>query len=303
VEASPENNAPFGIGLRRFTKLADARERGLVLSAFGVTHAISRDAQEWVIWVAPEDAERALSDLLAYEAELREQYVPEEEELVVKVSFWSVPLVALVMVGFAVLQAENGEAWRESGILASELVVGRGQWWRIVTALTLHGDVPHVVANLGAGLIFGALLIPAFGQGLAWFLVLISGATGNALTAWTYFPQDHRTLGASTAVFGALGLLGGDALGRILQRRAGRSWWVWMLPLGAGVALLAFLGAGEGKANVDVLAHLWGFAVGLPLAVGLASLHPNQRHPALQWSCGLGSVALLSVAWVLTCRR
>jgi hypothetical protein len=73
------------------------------------------------------------------------------------------------------------------------------------------------------------------------------GNLGNALTALAYWPQEHRSLGASTAVFGALGLLVGDALWLLLRRRAGRSWWKWMLPLGAGLSLLAFLGTGEGK--------------------------------------------------------
>lgn len=303
MEDPAENNAPFGIGIQRFAKIADARERGLVLSALGVTYTISREAQDWVLWVAPEDVMRALRDLEAYEAELRETPAQLIEEIPVKFSFWTVPLVALVVVGFAVLQAEKGEVWRESGILSSERVVGLGEWWRVVTALTLHGDVPHVVANLWAGLIFGALLIPAFGQGLAWLLILVSGVLGNALTAWAYFPQDHRSLGSSTAVFGALGLLVGDSLGRVLQRRAGRSWWVWVLPLGAGVGLLAFLGAGEGKSNVDVLAHLWGFAVGLPLALGLAFVRPNQRHVGLQCGCGFAALGILSAAWVLACWR
>lgn len=296
----PENTAPFGVELRRFAKLADARERGLVLSASGLIHAIARDGEEWVLWLAPEDIPRAFTELEAYEEELEAAAKrPSEEAPPERVAYWSVPLVALVIVGFAVFQAEGGEAWRKAGILSSELVVGRGEWWRTLTALTLHGDVPHVVANLWAGLLFGALLLASFGQGLAWLMILVSGALGNALTVWAYYPQEHRSLGASTAVFGALGLLVGDALGRLLQRRSGRSWWLWVLPLGAGIALLAFLGAGEGKANVDVLAHLWGFVAGLPLGAGVALAKPAPNNGWLQSACGLGAAGILVLAWVL----
>jgi len=217
----------------------------------------------------------------------------------VKVRWWSLPLVAMLMVGFAVAQAELGEKWKEAGILSSDLVCGQGQWWRTITALTLHGDVPHVLANLGSGIWFGGLLVPSFGQGLTWMAVIASGALGNALTAWAYYPGLHRSLGASSAVFGALGLLVGDALVRLLQRRSGRTWWRWVLPLGAGIGLLAFLGAGEGKANVDVLAHLWGFAVGMVLGFLIGYFRPSPASVFLQWSCGISAVALVGTAWVL----
>lgn len=298
----PENETPFGVAVLRFAKLADARERGLVLAAIGLTYAIARDGEGWTLSVSPEDVSRALMEIEAYDAELRGVAIHSAVEVPAKVGYWTVPLVALVLVGFAILQAERGDRWTEAGILSSEWVMGRGEWWRTVTALTLHGDVPHVLANLGAGLIFGALLFPAFGQGLAWLMVLLSGALGNALSVWVCYPQPYRSLGASTAVFGALGLLVGDALWRLLRFKAGRLWWAWVLPLGAGVALLAFLGAGEGKKNVDVLAHLWGFALGLPLGMGVSIFSPAQNSRALQLGCGVGVFVVLALAWGLACR-
>lgn len=300
ADASEEKD-DLGVVLRVFPKLVDARERGLVLAAAAVTHVIQRDGDTWVLKVAPEDLALATAEMAAYDGELSARGSRERPEVAPKVAFWSVPLVATIMVGFAVAQAEMGHLWREAGVASSEMVVGRGEWWRTVTALTLHGDVPHVLANLSSGLVFGALLFAAFGQGLAWLLIVISGALGNALNMWVCFPQPYRSLGASTAVFGALGLLVGDALARLLRHREGRSWWVWVLPLGAGVALLAFLGAGEGKANVDVLGHLWGFAVGLPAGAVVSLLTPDPNGARLQWLCGLAALAVLALAWVFAC--
>jgi len=74
-----------------------------------------------------------------------------------------------------------------------------------------------------------------------------------------------------------------------------------VLPLGAGVALLAFLGAGEGKANVDVLGHLWGFAVGLPAGAGVSLLTPDPNGAKLQGLCGVAALALLALAWGFAC--
>ncbi len=290
--------SPPVVELGRFTRLSDARERGLVLAACGVTHAIGRDGDDWFLQIARQDLSRAVSELAAYEAELAGREAP-VEEVFPAVPHWSLAIVAVIVIGFAVTQAEMGDIWRAAGVLSSPLVCERGEWWRTVTALTLHADVPHVVANLCAGLLFGGLLITSFGQGLAWLSVVLAGALGNALTAWAYFPEPHCSLGASTAVFGALGLLVGDALGRLVQRRTGRSWWCWMLPLGAGVSLLAFLGAGEGKGNVDVLAHLWGFVVGGPLGLGIAICKPNPNSRLLQCICGLCVLLILGLAWIV----
>lgn len=294
----PDPSLPLIVDIAQYVRLKEARERGLALSARGITHSIGREGNTWLLRVAALDAPAALEELQAYEAELKNTDVPPPDESPLPLSFWSLPLVALVVVAGAVLQAERGPSWRELGILSAEKVVGQGQWWRVLTALTLHGDVPHVLANVWVGLLFGALLVPAFGQGVTWLAVLAAGAAGNALTALSYWPQDHRSLGASTAVFGALGLLVGDALWLLLRRRAGRSWWKWMLPLGAGLSLLAFLGAGEGKASVDVMAHLWGFAAGLPLGFGVSVLRPARAPIPLQLACGACAVLWLAGAWV-----
>ena len=294
----PDPAIPLIVDIARYVRLKEARERGLALSARGITHSIGREGDIWLLRVAAPDVAAATEELEAYDAELTSTEVPPPEEPPVRLRFWSLPLVALVVVTGAVLQAERGPAWTDLGILSAEKVLAQGQWWRVVTALTLHGDVPHVLANMWVGLLFGALLVPAFGQGVTWLAVLTAGAAGNALTALAYLPQEHRSLGASTAVFGALGLLVGDALWLLLRRRAGRSWWKWMLPLGAGLSLLAFLGAGEGKASVDVMAHLWGFAAGLPLGFGVSVLRPAHAPAPVQFACGAGAALGLAGAWV-----
>jgi rhomboid protease GluP len=294
----PDSNSSLIVDVARYERLKDARERGLALSARGITHSIGREGNTWLLRVAEVDKRAATEELHAYDAEMREEESPFQEEPPVRPRFWTLPLVALTVIGGAVLQAELGIPWRDAGVLSAEKVVAAGEWWRVVTALTLHGDVPHVLANLWVGLLFGALLVPAFGQGVTWLSVLAAGAAGNALTVLAYWPQSHQSLGASTAVFGALGLLVGDALWLLLRRRSGRSWWKWMLPLGAGLSLLAFLGAGEGKTSVDVMAHLWGFAAGLPMGLCVSALRPAHAPSCVQTACGSGAAFALAFAWL-----
>ncbi|MCK4503854.1 MAG: rhomboid family intramembrane serine protease, partial [Desulfuromonadales bacterium] len=78
----------------------------------------------------------------------------------------------------------------------------RGEWWRLITALTLHSDILHLASNIALGGLFMVRLSHILGSGYAWFLVLCSGAIGNLLNALVQSP-DHRAIGASTAVFGA----------------------------------------------------------------------------------------------------
>jgi rhomboid protease GluP len=285
------------VDIARYERLKDARDRGLALSARGITHSISREGNIWLLRVAAADLTAATEELHTYNLELQEAESHRVEEPQVRPRFWTLPLVALVIVGGAVAQAELGAPWRDAGVLAAEKIVADGEWWRVLTALTLHGDVPHVLANLWVGLLFGGLLVPAFGQGITWLAILAAGAAGNAFTALAYWPQPHRSLGASTAVFGALGLLVGDALWLLLRRKSGRSWWKWMLPLGAGLSLLAFLGAGEGKTSVDVMAHLWGFAAGLPMGLCVSALRPSHAPACVQVLSGTGAALALAGAW------
>ena len=47
----------------------------------------------------------------------------------------------------------RGADWSEVGRVSGEQIL-HGQWWRVVTALTLHADVMHLVGNVIACLIF-----------------------------------------------------------------------------------------------------------------------------------------------------
>ncbi len=298
------------VELGRFRRLADARELGLVLAAASIAYSIERENRDWLVRVDSSGFTKALEEWRIYQSANPKVSPPDVEEdvedraPVPQPSTGSLWAVACVMVGFAVVQAECEPAWREAGVLSSERVWGHGEWWRTLTALTLHADAQHLVANLATGLCFVRWLISAFGGGLAWFLVLLTGAVGNAVNVWCYFPGQYRSLGASTAVFGALGLLVGDAMGGFLRTRQGRSWWRWVLPLGAGTALLAYLGAGDGReGRVDVTAHLWGFLVGIPVGLLGGWYRVGRLLPGwFRLALGGGAAVLLAVAWSLALR-
>ena len=114
----------------------------------------------------------------------------------------------------------------------------------------------------------------------------------------TYTP--NSPLGASTAVFAALGMLSGMAWRQRLTLRE-RLWYRWA-PLIAGICLLTFLGAGS--AHVDVLGHALGFLFGL--AVGWMYVRADmqsRRGRRRQLVAGAGALLAIFGAWFLALRH
>jgi len=168
----------------------------------------------------------------------------------------------------------------------------RGELWRVVTALTLHADVLHLMSNVVIGGFFVLWLCREIGPGLGWLAVLLSGAVGNAINAVIQSPL-HNSIGASTAVFGAIGILSG--LRAHENSAASRSVFV---PLMAGIILLAFLGAGGER--TDIGAHLFGLISGV--AIGALLSNWLKSHPVpirmQQRVFGTAAVLVLMLAWL-----
>lgn len=204
----------------------------------------------------------------------------------------------LVLVAYCAGIQAFGADWLAQGSLDARRG-GAREWWRAVTALTLHLDQAHLLGNLLFGIAIGAMAGRAFGPGIAWASVLAAAAAAN-YADMLISPPLHRAVGASTAVFAALGLLVGFAWrhGLTLRERFKYAY----APVFGGVALLALLGAGD--QHVDVLAHALGFIAG----VATGWLHsrlgiPRSRGRAVQYAAGGAALGLVALAWALALRR
>jgi len=188
--------------------------------------------------------------------------------------------------------AEFGNEWFRRGAVDSTAVLQSGQWWRLFTALTLHADPVHLLGNLVFGGLVIHFLLRVYGVGLGLFLTILCGALANYANVLAH-GSGHLSVGFSTAVFAAIGLLAGSQLDR--QRFGGI-----ILPLGAGLSLLAMIGS-EGV-QTDLGAHLWGLAVGM-LSGLLRRLLPGggeaQGRGWLQAGLLVAVFALLVGTWFL----
>jgi len=270
-------------------------ERAFVLLAVGIPYELSQTAQGFCLWVEPSHLEQARSHLLHYQQESRRPPPVSVAPPRLYNHAWvgsALYVLVLILVAVAVSSGWGRLDAFEAGELNAGLV-RQGQWWRAWTALTLHLDAAHIAANLGAGAWFGYLAGRLLGPGTAWALVVLGAGVANWLEA-LLAAADHRAVGASTAVFTALGLMAAYSWRerRTMTLRPAQQYG----PLFAGVILLGWLGtSGE---HTDVMAHLLGFAVGGALGALIAHDRLQRVWRRLpQWLGGAVALGMLVLAW------
>jgi membrane associated rhomboid family serine protease len=270
-----------------------------MLGAVGIQSSIVFDGLQFVVLVSDADVASALSHLTQYEVE-RRPGPPPPPPLPALPHAWVGCVVYAALLVCIGLMVSNG-FWRldafDAGALDAARVQG-GQWWRAWTALTLHLDGSHLVANLAAGIWFGYLAARQVGSGVSWLLIVAAAGAANLIEAMAG-PGSHQSVGASTAVFASLGLL--SAHSWRLRAPALQQWAQRWAPLVGGLVLLAWFGAGDqdpdAVVHTDVVAHVLGFAMGIAAGVLAARQRAciGQRVP--QWAAGLAAVTWIALAW------
>jgi membrane associated rhomboid family serine protease len=263
-----------------------------VLEARGIAWRHGQGAGQWLLSVRAEDAAAAARELNAYRRENARGSAVAAPPVMIGGGWFGVTSFVAVLLLIAVLAHELafGIDWLAIGRMDAARLLG-GEAWRALTALTLHADTIHLLGNVTFGALFTYFVGRYLGGGVGWIAILASGALGNALNGWLTGPE-HRSIGASTAVFGALGLLSAFTWRRGFPRGTSRR--SRLAPVVAGVGLLAFTGtAGE---NTDLGAHLLGFAVGFLIGVGAARL-PLPTSARIQVAAGAAAWLLVAGAW------
>lgn len=261
----------------------------LIMSAKNIPHELYNLPDGWTLYVRAADAAQAQQEITQYEAGERERkvkrrwpsYFPE-----------SLPGLAFVLGALAIFHSftyapPGREFWLDAGHASASRILD-GQWWLTITALTLHGDLEHIASNLFFGGIVVWALRRVIGPGRSWVLVLLAGALGNYMNA-VFYGSAHNSIGASTAVFGAIGALSAVQAAERFRMPRTRIW----IPFAAGLALLASLGTSE---KTDFMAHFFGFIAGI--GVGLAAIPALNRDIFAGRAAGI-SLSILCLAVVL----
>lgn len=234
---------------------------GLILSSVGIFHKAMERREGWQIWVDEKDEEEARSHIHKYEQENALLAKPAPASVAPKIKLLNGIVVALFLMVVYAAVADNRDAFIALyGVSASRIMAG--EVFRTATALLLHADAVHLVGNMAAIALFGSVVCASNGFGVGWLMVLLSGIFGNYLNAWLH-QSAHMSIGASTAVFGAVGMMAAHQFLRKIRQPEER-FKAW-LPIAGGMALLAIFGTGAGR--TDIMAHLFGFACGLLLQI------------------------------------
>jgi rhomboid protease GluP len=267
--------------LKEDLSLSQALDASLLLEAVGIPHELyGLPDDRWLLAVPERAAARATDALHSYAVEnapaAAAEARPEYGDSLLGFT------VALGLIVSAMLFGPRAQTrWFERGS-AEAARICTGEWWRALTALTLHADAGHAAGNAVAAGILLTALARRVGPALAVWTALCAGLAGNLATAYSV-RLHFSSIGASTAVFGALGAVSA------LQAPGKRAW----MTLGAGVALLGFLGTGE---KADLLAHLFGFIAGALLGAALRRVR-SPRRSLLQPLLALAALAPLAWAW------
>lgn len=281
------------VEIRQFHQRAEAEQHALVLIAMSINCLLIRQPWGIGLLVIAGDEERAQYQLDAYAAENRPRLPPLPRFSVSQVLDGALVYSAIL----ALLQAAAVGGWFSadwfSGGAAQAGLITDGEWWRAFTSLGLHADLGHLMSNIVFASFFAIFVCQILGAGLGWLSILLAGGFGNLLSA-ALQSADHTAIGASTAVFGALGLL---AALTWQHQRFSQSGLRRFAPLAAGLMLLSFLGIGGER--TDIGGHLAGFGAGVVLALLLhygGSLLRTDHRAQIRY--GIAAFGIVGISWV-----
>lgn len=273
-------------------------EAAFVLTAMAVPHQVLDESHAWHLWVPASEAARAQHELSSYWRE--NQWVAQRPPQSPAIDSGVLGVLGFLLVIWALpwLQSWNfgpmspGQ-WHQHGAMAAAAVMD-GQWWRTVTALTLHADIGHIVSNSAFGALFGGLLCRQLGSGVAWLVTLGAAALANFANAILQ-PDSFVSIGASTATFAAMGMLATVVWRRGYYRNL--DWRRSVAPIFAAFALFSFTGIGD--LNTDVMAHLFGGISGGLAGILAARIPMRWLSPRVQLTAGAASVVMIAMSWQL----
>ncbi|MCF7687698.1 MAG: rhomboid family intramembrane serine protease [Cephaloticoccus sp.] len=255
------------VEISSYATAQEGLDHSLVVLALGENCWLVPLGSTYRLLVEATAAERVRKELTLYDRESH-GWPPIWNQPVVTVS-GRFDLVTPLLWAGVVLAVYRGQLlnpqWTDAGSLDAVAVWRQGEFWRAFTALFLHGNSAHLVANLFSGVFVFAAVLSVMGRVRGWLLLGLAGMMGNLLNSAAHYPDEFHSLGASTAIFGAVGLLTGRALRATFRKDQPRRWRNFFLPLATGLTVLALYGAGGPE--VDVMAHVTGFGSGVVLGI------------------------------------
>jgi len=197
------------------------------------------------------------------------------------------------------------------GAKLNSLINQQHQWWRLVTPIFVHVNLPHVLINMYSLWVVGPSVEKLYGSAkfiVFWVLTGIAGVVASYLTVrpalavgpgrFLFKSSDVLSAGASGALFGLVGVLFvfGIKFRRELPEGFKRAFGTGMLPI---IMINLFIGY-LGRGFIDNAAHLGGLASGAILALAVDYRRPGEKSAvATAWRVlQVAAIALVAVSFV-----
>lgn len=191
------------------------------------------------------------------------------------------------------------------------------QWWRFITPMFVHVNLPHLLVNMYSLWIVGPYVEKLYGSAkfiVFWVLTGIAGVVASYLTVrpglatsslgrFLFKYTDMPSAGASGALFGLVGVLFvfGIKFRHELPEGFKRAFGTGMIPIIVINLVIGFIGRGL----IDNAAHLGGLLSGAALATVVQYRRPGERRGlAAAWRIlQLLALLLVVVAFYKTVRN
>ena len=179
------------------------------------------------------------------------------------------------------LGAKVGDPYHAAGSFA----MYNGEWWRLITAMFLHGGIFHIFMNLWCLVDLGPTAESLFTRTKLTVLYLVTGVVGFSFSLWW---SGGISIGASAPVLGLIGVLIGvsfhhGGLGKVYRAQL----WRWVIYIG----VLGIIGPYLGFGGIDNAAHFGGLTAGFLLGYLVPEGEPETRQSEIIWD----SLSILSV--------
>jgi rhomboid protease GluP len=292
-------NNDYGTGEKLIARLSDTatlNEYSLVLSARNITHRIEYIAPDDIaVYVRQTHQQKALYELSTYRSE-NAGWPPQRQTVNFEPSF---KVMSLIVIGCLSLVyylsgpwSENSP-WFKNGAGDSSRIIDNLEFYRLITSLSLHADIVHLLSNC----VFGGVVLHYFllttGNGTGLIMVSLTASLATLVNVLVHGPN-HHFVGFSTAVFSIIGMLCTINFANKTEKLG----YNFIMPLMAGFALLAFLGSsGE---RTDLGAHLFGLLCGLlgGNVVRFSQFYTIRNSLILQIILGAASFLLFFSCWM-----
>jgi rhomboid protease GluP len=197
------------------------------------------------------------------------------------------------------------------GAKLNSLINQQHQWWRFVTPMFVHVNLPHVLINMYSLWVVGPYVEKLYGSAkfvVFWVLTGIAGVVASYLTVrpglalgpgrFLFKSNDVLSAGASGALFGLVGVLFvfGIKFRHELPEGFKRAFGTGLLPI---IFINLFIGY-LGRGFIDNAAHLGGLTSGALLALAVDYRRPGEKPVvATAWRVlQVGAIALVAISFI-----